>query len=238
MNYKNNILKTILVLTCLLGLMMCPGGLIIALFVEEKIAFLIIKILIICFLISGFAFIILLPILGGIDAKTEKATKIPLFFTKYEHLEEYLKKELEQRSYFCANDKLSTPKENVQLYIKPQNLCTLNCVALIHINELSNDYLEFANDEITQILSTYYNSKKITNMINMISIICVNRTTPAFYKFVNSNCVQGFKNGRLNIGASFGGKNVYIAPMTDGYAIMRYKKLRKEFYNIMQINKR
>ena len=69
----------------------------------------------------------------------------------------------------------------------------------------------------------------------MISVVCVDRITPDFQKLVNSNVQQGFKNGRLPVGVSFGGKNIYIARQKDGFAITKHKRLRREFIDIMDL---
>ena len=69
----------------------------------------------------------------------------------------------------------------------------------------------------------------------MISVFCVDRITPDFQKLVNSNVQQGLKNVRLPIGVSFGGKNIYIAKQKDGFAITKYKRLRKEFIDIINL---
>ena len=41
----------------------------------------------------------------------------------------------------------------------------------------------------------------------------------------------------LPVGISFGGKQIYIANQKDGFAIAKYKKLRKEFMKIMNLTK-
>ena len=56
-----------------------------------------------------------------------------------------------------------------------------------------------------------------------------------FQKLVNSNVQQGFKNGRLPVGVSLGGKNIYIAKQKGGFAITKYKQLRREFIDIMNL---
>ena len=83
-------------------------------------------------------------------------------------------------------------------------------------------------------LNEYYNEKIITDKINMISVFCVDRITPTLQKLLNSNIQQGYKNGRLPVAISFGGKNIYIAKQKDGFAITKYKRLRKQFLKILK----
>ena len=69
----------------------------------------------------------------------------------------------------------------------------------------------------------------------MISVFCVDRINSTFRKMVNTNAQQGFKNGRLPVGISFGGKNIYISRQSDGFAIGKHKRLRREFIDIMEL---
>ena len=113
--------------------------------------------------------------------------------------------------------------------------CFTNNGKFIPLHDLSDELLDSANESITNILKAYYGCETITDTINMISVFCVDRITPDFQKLVNSNVQQGFKNGRLPVGVSFGGKNIYIAKQKDGFAITKYKRLRREFFDIMDL---
>lgn len=55
------------------------------------------------------------------------------------------------------------------------------------------------------------------------------------YEPDNGNLQQGLKNGRFIVGVSFGGKNIYMARQKDGFAITKYKRLRLEFIDIMNL---
>lgn len=66
----------------------------------------------------------------------------------------------------------------------------------------------------------------------MISVFCVDRVSPAFYKLVNTNMQQGIKNGRLVAGVSFGGKQIYIAKQSVDIFPQKYKELRNQFLGI------
>ena len=124
----------------------------------------------------------------------------------------------------------------LSLFIRSQKFCKLDCVALIKTSELTKEFLQEVNDNITESLKLYYDGKLITDTISMIAIVCVDRITPTFQKLVNSNIQQGLKNFRLPVGISFGGKKIYISKQKDGFAITKYKRLRKEFFKIMQID--
>ena len=174
---------------------------------------------------------ILAPLFGGLKQPPVKADKFPLAFCSYDDLMNQLRESLLQNGY---REQSSSPE--VTLYVKPVWLSTLECFAIIRVAELSDELLNTMNDRITEILTEYYHGKRITDTVNMISVICVDRITPAFRKLLNSPAQQGLKNGRLPVGVSFGGKNVYVAKQTDGFAIGKYKRMRKQLFSLMNLS--
>jgi hypothetical protein len=178
---------------------------------------------------------ILLPIFGGLKQKPVKAEKKPLVFPSYNEFLDFIKKSLLQKNYQLQKAVLISSNGEVMVYVKPSKSWTLAVFTIIRVCELSDELIENANESITNILNEYYDGKVITDTINMISVFCVDRITPAFQKLVNSNVQQGLKNGRLPVGVSLGGKNIYIAKQKDGFAITKYKRLRKEFIDIMRL---
>ena len=110
-----------------------------------------------------------------------------------------------------------------------------NCVSVLRVPELTEEWTEAANDAITDILTGESGQATIYAYVNMISIFCVDRITPAFRSLVNSNMEQGFKNGRLVVGVSFGGKRIYVARQVGGMFIVKYKKLRRELARILEL---
>ena len=236
MSYKTKelILKSLLVLAMLLLAMLFPGGVIISHLVpDEKILGVIVYTILFSFLGVGVLFIVLLFLLGGLEQKEVKAERFSLFFNDYYELMESLTKSLKEQAYIEQKVIGIAADVAVKLYLKKCNLGQLDVIAIIRINELTNERLKTANDNITRTLSNYYCEKKIIDTINIISIFCVDRITPTFKKLVDGNLRQGLKNGRLNVGISFGGKKIYVAQQRDGFAIVRYKRARKIFCDII-----
>ena len=186
---------------------------------------------ILCF---GIAFMILLPIFG-LKQKPVKAEKLAVSFNDYNSLEKHIHDSAQSNGYTQQPRFTFRSDGTLVTYIKPNGLWKENCIALVRVAELTNDNLDCANNAITESLKAYYRKEQITNTVDMITIVCVDRITPTFQKLVNSNIQQGFKNRRLPVGISFGGKTIYIAKQKDSFAITKYKKLRKEFLKIMQI---
>ncbi len=182
----------------------------------------------------GIAFMILLP-LFGLKQKPVKAEKLAVSFNDYNSLEKHIQASAQSNGYTQQPGLTFRGDGTLVTYIKPNGLWKENCITLVRVAELTDDILDAANAAITGSFKAYYGKEQITNTVSMISIFCVDRITPTFQKLVNGNIQQGFKNRRLSVGISFGGKFIYIAKQKDGYAITKYKKLRNEFLKIMQI---
>ena len=233
---KELILKTLLVIGMILILLICPGSILLSILIKnETVLNLVIYAIIFAFFGSGFLFMILLPIFGGLKQKPVKAEKVPLVFASYNELLDFLNERLVQKEYKTQKVTPILPEGEITVYVKPVKIWTLSCFTIIRVPELSDELLDSANESITNILTEYYGGKAITDTVNMITVFCVDRITPAFQKLVNGNVQQGLKNGRLPVGISFGGKNIYIAKQKDGFAIAKYKRLRKEFIDIMEL---
>ena len=109
---------------------------------------------------------------------------------------------------------------------------TLNCIAISKTDEITDSFVGQINDVITEMLMDYKQERKIRDTVNMIGIFCVDRVSNDFYKLVNSSMQQGIKNGRLVVGISFGGKQVYIAKHNGGAFQGKYNDLRRQFLDI------
>lgn len=188
----------------------------------------------ILFVVSGIVMMVFMAVFK-FKQKPVKADKFPLSFDGFETLSSFLEKAVTQNDYQMQPTLFMNEQETVTIFVRPNKLWKLDCIALVRTKELTDDILDMANNKITESLKAYYGTERITDTVSMISIICVDRITPTFQKLVNSNIQQGFKNLRLPVGISFGGKSIYIAKQKDGFAITKYKKLRKEFFKIFQI---
>ncbi len=233
---KELILKTLLIIGMILMFMVFPGSIFWSMLIpSEEVATVVFNIILFTMLGIGILFIILLPIFGGLKQKPVKAEKVPLVFASYNEFLDFLQMRLLQKEYQLQKNVPISPDGDVTVYLRTPKNWALACFTIIRVPELSDELLDSANESITNILNKYYGCKTITDTINMISVFCVDRITPAFQKLVNSNVQQGFKNGRLPVGVSLGGKNIYIAKQKDGYAITKYKCLRREFIDIMNL---
>ena len=231
---KEIIIKTILVIESIAALFIFPGSFIYCWFLSENAGTILFMSSLTIAGVFGVLVMILLPIFG-LKQKPVKAEKIPLSFDNYDSLAKCIADSAKINNYVQQPGLILCGYGTLVTYIKPNGLWKENCITLVRVAELKDEILDFANDAITESLKAYYGKEQITDTVDMVMIVCVDRITPTFQKFVNNNIQQGFKNGRLPVGISFGGKSIYIAKQKDGYAIAKYKKLRREFLKVMQI---
>ncbi len=232
--FKEVVVKTAIVISIASLLFIFPGLLIFCWFLSEKVTDIIFICSLIIFFVSGSLLIILLFVFG-IKPKPVKSENMHLAFDTPNEFLDFLQNRLLQKEYKLQKSVQISPNGEVELYLKRTKIWTLRCFVIIIVPELSDELIETVNGVITSILTEYYDDKTITDTVDMISVFCVNHTSPAFRKLVNSNVQQGLKNGRLPVGVSFGGKNIYIAKQKDGFAITKYKRLKIEFMDIMKL---
>ena len=178
------------------------------------------------FILGAFACITLSFV--GVSSKKVTADRFSCVFENYDVWEEHL---LKSAALFCyqpfREEKLARGK--LVLCINDLQNDPLSCISIIRTPQISDDLSEQANDRITDLLKEYLHCNTIRSSVDMISIFCVDKVSPAFYSLVNDHMVQGHKNGRLVAGISFGRKRIYIGNFGDGYGKRKYQKLREQF---------
>ncbi len=232
--FKEKILKILLIIGMTLLITIFPGSILLSILMDEKIFSVVFNIILFAFFVVGMCVVILLPVFGGLKQTIVRAKKNPITFISYNEFLDFLQKRLFQNKYEIQKTISILSNGEVIVYLKRQKNRTLTYFTIIRVPQLSEKILETANESITNTFNELYSCKTITDSVNMISVFCVDRVSTTFQKLVNSNVQQGFKNGRFLVGVSFGGKNMYIANQKGGFAIAKYKQLRKEFMNIIE----
>jgi hypothetical protein len=109
----------------------------------------------------------------------------------------------------------------------------LQCFVLARLPELTPALMNEADERFWEFAANFYGTSRITATVQSIMVVCVDRITPAFQKLVNSNIQQNFRNHKLPVGISFGGKRVYVAKQEGGFVVGAYKKMKKEFLSML-----
>lgn len=231
---KEHILNAIIAVGMVSIVTLCPGSLLLY-FVFPDTLDTIMYIALFTGFAMGFLLMVLLPLFGGMKPKPVKAEVFASPYASYEEFSRFLSGALGENGYSSVKTAAPEPGSSVTVYADTLQGGEWNCVSVFRVPELTEEWTETANDAITDILTGESGQATIYAYVNMISIFCVDRITPAFRSMVNSNMEQGFKNGRLVVGVSFGGKRIYVARQVGGLFIVKYKKLRRELARIMEL---
>lgn len=231
---KERILNAIIAVGMVSIVTLCPGTFLLYFIFPDTIGT-IMYIALFTGFAMGFLLMILLPLFGGMKPKPVKAEVFASPYASYEEFSRFLSGALGENGYSPVKTAVPEPESTVTVYADTLQGGEWNCVSVLRVPELTEEWTEAANDAITDILTDESGQATIYAYVNMISIFCVDRITPAFRSLVNSNMEQGFKNGRLVVGVSFGGKRIYVARQVGGMFIVKYKKLRRELARILEL---
>lgn len=231
---KERILNAIIAVGMVSIVTLCPGTFLLYFIFPDAIGT-IMYIALFTGFAMGFLLMVLLPLFGGMKPKPVKAEVFASPYASYEEFSRVLSGALGENGYSPVKTAVPEPESTVTVYADTLQGGEWNCVSVLRVPELTEEWMDAANDAITDILTGESGQATIYAYVNMISIFCVDRITPAFRSMVNSNMEQGFKNGRLVVGVSFGGKRIYVARQVGGLFIVKYKKLRRELARILEL---
>ena len=105
------------------------------------------------------------------------------------------------------------------------------------LKELTEDnFNELYDKEIFPIIEQDFNQAKKSMRYELFItfIISVDRMSAMFNRFVNT-LDQDKRYYKLPIGVSFGGNKMYIPNEIEGFGLMQFNRLKKEFKKIMEI---
>ena len=226
-------IATVIALTAMV--IVVPGSFIYAWFLPGNVVYGILGCCGIVFAISGICLLIFV-FAFHIEPEPVKPDKTPLLFQDFETLDEHLRQVLGESRYQSHPGIVLDDQSTMWIFTRKHKLSELDLFTVIRTPELQKDFMDdVANDAVTEFLQGYYQKGQITDSINMIALVCVDRVSPAFYEFINTPLEQGIKNGRFLAGATFGGKILYIGRQEDGFAIAKYKRLRREFLRVVGV---
>lgn len=185
----------------------------------------------ILFAVSGVTLMILL-VIWGLKLKPQKAERIHSTFSDYHELVIHFESSLRKLD-FQQENAVSLNEQCDMLVFVRKRFWSLDCVVLIKVEELTENMLNLTNEKFIEFYSSYSKVNRMSEMIYFIPVICVDRITPPFREFINNNIKQELNKYKLPVGVSFGSNTIYIAKQKDGFAITKYKKLRKQFLEII-----
>ena len=186
------------------------------------------------FLISGSIMTFLLFTLDFVKIKPVKGERYPSLFASFEETVEYFDKATNGIGY--VKQEMIEEAEDVKMQIYANDrMGSGYFVILNRISQMEDDTLDVLDEIFDKFITEYYGSKSPL-AVHLTIVMCVDRVTPQFYKFVDNNIHNDLKLFQLPAGISYGGKQIYIAKQKDGYAVLKYKKMRKEFLELLDID--
>lgn len=203
---------------------------------QEDVVYLWFCVFLALFFIFG-TIVLLFPFLvedpKGIMSPKVKADKYRSTVTSFEQFLSLVEESIENNR-FLKIEKRTFENYEMHLYAGPLRRLNLEVVLLLRMDELTNIILEESNKAYIECLESHYrkNIRKISDYITVMTIVCVDRVNSEFRKLMDSNIEQDFDTGRLISGLSFGGKSLYVAKQKGGFAVIRYKKHKKRFFEL------
>ena len=186
------------------------------------------------FLVSGGIMIFLMCTLDLVMIKPVKGERYPSPFASFEETVEYFDKATNGIGY--VKQEMIEEAEDVKMQIYANDrMGSGYFVILNRISQMEDDTLDVLDEIFDKFITEYYGSKSPL-AVHLTIVMCVDRVTPQFYKFVDNNIHNDLKLFQLPAGISYGGKQIYIAKQKDGYAVLKYKKMRKEFLELLDID--
>ncbi len=177
-----------------------------------------------------------------LDRQSKKKTNAQKYKTKIETFDNFLSitdNHFKGKNYsqICSE---KFENYNMYVYAKPIKnswsslFSALDLIMILRAEELTAQILENSTFDYTKLLESYYNETfdDIAYHINMTTIVCVDRVSSEFSKLMNGGAEQEFRTGRIIAGISFCGRGVYVAKNVGGFGITKYKKNRKEFFEL------
>lgn len=178
--------------------------------------------------VLGVIFIILLPTFGM--AKASKNTdKVSINYKNFVYLKKVLFERLKEKNYKLYETNLNINTGELCVFYQ-KRFWNIPVFVLAYTDELTDSFLSELNDIFKKSLTEI--GGKI-DRISLSSLICVNRVSPTFYKFLDDMASTSIREIELRAGYSFGGKTLYVAEPKIDVGLVERKKMKKLLFEIL-----
>ena len=180
----------------------------------------------------GVIFIVLLPSFGMTKA-SNNPDKIAINYKDFDNLKLILLEHLKERNYklYEADSNFNTG----ELYVFYQKrFWSTQAFVLVYTDELTDLFLSEINDIFKKCLTETIGGR--IDRISVSSLICVNRVSSIFYKFLDDMASNSIREVELRSGYSFGGKTLYVAQPKIDIGLAERKKMKKLLFEILLEN--
>lgn len=190
----------------------------------------------ILFLIFGWA-MVLYTLIFNVEfvGKKSKPFKIDLIVKTHKKLVENISGYLLIKGFY-EFELVNYNSFQIKMFYKIKNyifLKRIDFIILIMKDQLEKGDLELFDEKINGLIDKNLNNFK-SNVYSYTPIICVNKNSNIFRKYINTNVIQSFKIFKLPVGILYEDSKIFIAKQKDGPAIAQYKKLKKFFMKLIE----
>lgn len=169
-----------------------------------------------------------------LDENFKKPDKADIVYKNFEELYLKLSEHLLDDNFELFKTDSNFGNERIFIYYKKHGF-SLSYYVIMY----SADDVEVTLNRTSDILERCIKNetKWRTSTISVSSMLCVNRVSSAFYKFLNGTSVTSIREYEFRAGYSFGGKTLYINNPPTDLGIAQVKKMKKFLMNMLEISK-
>ena len=240
MNKKATTIKVMIVIILVLGALMLPGAILVAKYLPANIAAAVYQIFLILFLGYGLTFLILSGIFLSQDPHLlrpahAKPDHFPIPFSTYESFLANLLPKLSANGYQKHTTVAISDGCEITIFFGSARFSHLDCFVLIHSQEFLAEWENPIQEALSQEIHQLFSKKILIPSINLTALFCLDHSSADFRKRINHNTQQYRQFSQFFAGFVFEEETLYIARQVDGFAPLKYKKLRKKFLKMIDL---
>lgn len=188
----------------------------------------------VAFIANGILLMILLSVFG-LNRKSVRAERFSLEYQNFPELKEQFITACSKQNYQIHEPIPIDEQSNLLMFTKKKTPLELDCIAVFRVPALNAEFLELANDKITEFLTAYYGKTQITDTVNMIAFSVLTVLHPVS-KIGKQQYAAGIQKHEACRWVFLWRKNALHCKAKDGFALRKFKRLRKMLLNIMGID--
>ena len=178
--------------------------------------------------------VIFLMLFFGMKREPEPPESYQLSYQSGEEIVAYLQRVLNQNGYEYQKEIILTESAQASVYCKKKKRKELECFAIVKTLELTDDILEILDEKITQFFIDYYGTDRISDTLDLFTVVYAEHQSETFWTFVDSCGDLGPKRYMSPAGILLEDMKLYVTHLSD-FTPEKHLHLRKELLQIFGI---
>ena len=165
--------------------------------------------------------------------KAKAPYKTNVIYDDFNSLKSLLESALKGDGYRLFETETEDREDKIYIYYKRHRQSTFYFVIMY----ADNEEIEVLLNKVSVLFEQCMNKNgKRSSIVYVSSVLCVNRVSSAFYRYLGDTSVTSNFEYELRAGYSFGGKTLYIGVSSmEEVGIIQRKKLRRNLLNMLNI---